>query len=156
MRPALLRSVLSVALAVVGCGGPVEGAEDEAGTVELVDETVAEADAVEAQKADVAGLTSSQAKTVLGELDGICGDTWCAGDYTWYFKKISCNFGQKRCTLTMFITDAYGEGKSWWRSARITGLTSYRSLIDGSELRDGFYDKVTTAIGKIEEKLRAE
>jgi len=147
--PAVFCSILLTA-----CGGPLEG--EDVVEVELVDETTAEADATEAMKADVAGLTAAQAREVLTALDNICGDTWCEGDFSWHFKRMTCNFGLKRCTVTMFIEDGYGEGKTWWRSARISRVSSYRSLMSGGELTDSFYDKVNVAVSRIEEKLAEE
>lgn len=142
-------------IVLAACGAPDDAPPEDEGTpetsVELVDETTAESDATEAAKSDATGLTAAQARQVLELLDSTCGDTWCEGDFNWQFKKIVCTFGQKRCTLTMLIDDR--EDLSVWRSARITNVSSFATLVRNGELRPGFYDKVNRAISLIEDAL---
>lgn len=149
------RFAFAALLTLAACGAPDDGVVEDEGSVdesvELIDEATAESDATEAAKADATGLTPAQARQVLELLDSTCGDTWCEGDFNWQFKKLVCTFTQKRCTLTMLIDDR--EELSVWRSARITNVSSFNTLVRNGDLRPGFYDKVNRAITLIEDRL---
>lgn len=108
-------------------------------------------------------LSSEDEKKVLNMLDDVCGDTWCEGDYQWWFKKLRCSFDAKSCTLTMLVVDpAYDDKptRTFWRSCKISGLSGKDALTDvaanGYEsLDDAFYDRVSDCVDGIESRIPA-
>lgn len=106
-------------------------------------------------------LTAKQAKLVVDELNDVCGDTWCEGDYSWDFSKIVCDFGKKTCTFTVKITDpgtddSTKDDKVYWRSCKVAGVPGFTSMIDTAangyqSLNETFYDKIDACVGKLEQ-----
>lgn len=119
-------------------------------------------DSVEEAKDDSGGLTAKQAKAVLSELNDLCGDSWCEGDYLWDFKKIKCKFGDQTCTLTMMVTD-WGieeEGTEdiiYWRSCKMKGIGAHEEMVKGegiaANLTDAFVDIVNECVERIEKNI---
>ena len=105
-------------------------------------------------------LTAKQAKLVVQELNDICGDTWCEGDYSWDFSKIVCDFTKKTCTFTVKITDpgtdaSAKDDKVYWRSCKVSKVDAFTSMIDTApngyqSLNETFYDKIDACVGKLE------
>lgn len=148
---------LCCAFALVACGG----SSSEPGV------EVGEADPVAAQsEADDLtknALTQKQQKTTLKLVDDICGDSWCEGDYNFGFRLISCAKSAHTCTLTLQIFPREGapgsEKKSYWRSCKTSGFTSFASLVTTASngyqsLNDDYYDALTECVQRIEANLR--
>jgi hypothetical protein len=49
-------------------------------------------------------LTKAQARAVLRSLDGICSDTWCAGDFFLRFRALHCSKSTASCQLEVEMT----------------------------------------------------
>ncbi len=43
---------------------------------------------------------------VTQEIDNICGDTWCEGEYNWGFDDLKCNFDEKYCEMKLTLKDS--------------------------------------------------
>ena len=111
-------------------------------------------------KADANSLTTAQQKTSLFQLDQICGDTWCDGDWVFSFKKIVCHWSAGTCTITALIwpqTDQHPV-PVYWRSCKIAGLHHFSDVVDTASngyqtLDPTIYDDMTTCTMKIVAKL---
>ena len=154
MRHALLSAAL---LALAACGGssaPAEAVTDDVGAdaAEVISAADADAEAEADVKADRASLTAAQASTVLKSIDDTCGDTWCEGEYNYNFKRISCDFGAKRCTLSADVITYDTPPKKFPRACRMTGISSYAAMVQTTggyaSLTTRFFDKVSTCIDK--------
>src|SRR4051812_21532194 len=98
-------------------------------STEIGDTTAAALDA----KEDAAheNLTTPQQKAVLTQLDNICGDTWCSGDWSFDFKKIVCKLDLGTCTWTALITPSVPatEKLVFWRSCKVAGVHQLSDLV---------------------------
>lgn len=146
-----LRSlVFGVALAG-GCAGSASLQSD------IAEATPAELDA----KKDAAhqDLTATQEKAVLTQLNNICGDTWCDGDWTFDFKKLVCKLDLGSCTWTALITPSVPatEKLVFWRSCKVTGVHAFADLVTTtngySSLDQDYYMASTECVQRIEAKL---
>ncbi len=52
-------------------------------------------------------LSATQAQALLTEIDNICGDTWCEGDFNFSFNSLVCDFTKGECTLDYEFIDYY-------------------------------------------------
>ncbi len=124
---------------------------------------VAEANAVESDSEAlvVNALTAGQTKTALRLIDTICGDTWCAGDYDFRFRRLTCNQAAKTCTLTLQVFPIEGvvsSKRSYWRSCKTRGFTGFPSLVNTApsgyqSLNGDYYDALTECTMRIEGNL---
>lgn len=107
-------------------------------------------------------LSESQKEVVLREIDNICGDTWCEGDFNFSFDKISCDSDSKSCVLEMKLFDGYSEEDEstvYYNGAcTIEGPSDYSDIIekngDWDSLKMEFYELVTDCVSDLEEKAR--
>jgi hypothetical protein len=147
-------ALLSLVLGAAACADTATSIHD----VEVSDAT--DADAADAGKADANDLPTAQEKAARFQLDQICGDTWCDGDYDFSFKKVVCHFGKGSCTVTMLI-HPYTEQKPvpvYWRSCKVGGLHAFEDLVDTApsgyqSIDQDFYDAMTDCTMKIVAKL---
>jgi hypothetical protein len=59
-------------------------------------------------------LTREQASRLENEIDNICGDTWCEGDFNWSFNNFDCDFSVGHCTMDLTLIDyLYSEDNDW-------------------------------------------
>lgn len=150
-----LAAVVLAALALTAC---TDAARPDDGDVVVTDDTAAPTP--DDQKADANDLSTAQAKIVRFQLDQVCGDTWCDGDFWFSFKKVVCHFGKGTCTITALIapvTDAHPV-PVYWRSCKIAGLHAFTDLVDTApngyqSLHWDFYEKMTDCTMKIVAKL---
>jgi len=105
-------------------------------------------------------LSSSQATTALKLIDDICGDTWCAGDYNFGFRRLTCSRAAETCTLTMqvFPRDESSETHSYWRSCKTPGFEGFSSLVHTwssgyQSLDEDYYDALTECTTRIVDHL---
>jgi hypothetical protein len=148
-----IRHVL-IAFALAGCAGSASL------STEVSDSSAAEVDAADA-KADAAhrNLTTAQQKAVLTQLDNICGDTWCDGDWSFDFKKIVCKLDLGTCTWTALITPSVPatEKLVFWRSCKVSGVHQFSDLVTTTNgyqsLNEDYYMASTDCVQKIESHL---
>ena len=81
-------------------------------------------------------LNPGERHAVLALLTERCADAWCAGDYVYFFKRISCDFGRKSCTLSLRVVSP--ESRSFLRTCRATGLSRASDLLQ--TLPNGYQD----------------
>jgi hypothetical protein len=149
-------STVLAALALAACGGTEPAVTDDVidGEVAVIEAAEADLEAEADLKADRTTLTSAQQRTVLQQIDNICGDTWCEGEFNFRFTRMACDFGARRCTLSATLLPYDNSGKTYPRACRITGLSSYRSMITGTSsnprLVDAFYNKVNDCVTRWE------
>jgi hypothetical protein len=159
MRNHILSAHLALALAVLAapaCGGTAteETITDDTGaeTIEAITAEEADLEADADIKADRASLTSSQQTIVLKAIDDTCGDTWCEGEFNYEFKRLACDFGAKRCTLSANVVTYDTPAKKYPRACRMTGITGFSAMVTkvGTyyDLKQPFFDKVSTCIDK--------
>ncbi|HYP74903.1 MAG TPA: hypothetical protein VER12_03040 [Polyangiaceae bacterium] len=113
----------------------------------------------------VNGLTPKQARTALGLIDDICGDTWCEGDHNFRFDHLECTRpcgrtpGTCRLAFRIFPHDSQpSTGPSYARTCKTTGFTGFSSLVDTAQngyqsLNWQFYDSLSACISRLEEQL---
>ena len=127
------------------------------------DVEVGEAAPVSSAAAPVTGnaLTSAEEQTVLDLIDGICGDTWCDGDYDFRFSRLTCNGPAATCTLTLQIFPRPGvpaTERVYFRRCTTAGFSGFDSLVttapNGYESLDqDYYMALTECISRLEEQL---
>ncbi|HTQ05430.1 MAG TPA: hypothetical protein VMI54_16315 [Polyangiaceae bacterium] len=134
--------------ALPACGTP-PGNEAEA-------ETATSADAL-ARNA----LTPAEEKTALALIDGICGDTWCDGDYDFRFDALRCGTASRSCALTLEILPREGvaSAKGDYHRTCLTGdFDGFASLVDTApsgyqSLDQDYYFALTDCISTLEANL---
>lgn len=140
----------SIALSLAACAAPSGG--DSPSDVEVTSDEVKTAN----------DLSPAQEKLVLKLVDDICGDTWCEGDFNFFFAKMKCSFAAKSCTITMKIIEREdGTGatpRELWRSCKMRGVAGFTSMVDTApngyqSLDPAFYDKLTTCVDKLEKTI---
>jgi hypothetical protein len=106
-------------------------------------------------------LTDAQKKAVLLQLNNICGDTWCDGDWSFTFEKIVCKLDVGTCTWTALIKPSVPVAKPvpvYWRSCKVSNLHSFTDLVTTAangyqSLNQSYYDASTDCVFAIEPKL---
>jgi hypothetical protein len=147
-----IRHTLFALALAAGCAGSTTPL-----ATEIADTSAAELDAKEdaAQK----NLTTAQQKTVLTQLNNICGDTWCDGDWSFDFKKIVCKLDLGTCTWTALITPSVPatEKLVLWRSCKVAGVHRFSDLVTTTNgyqsLNQDYYMASTDCVQKIESHL---
>ena len=104
-------------------------------------------------------LPADQANNVLNEIDNICGDTWCEGDFDYSFDDFKCDLEKGTCELDFqYIWYEFDENYDEptetiyvEHSCTIEGVFGYDEMIETS--RNGwdslvweFYEKVSDCI----------
>lgn len=109
---------------------------------------------------DTGDLGAAQARAVLFELDQICGDTWCEGDFDFAFAKVTCHFDRSSCTITMRISPRQDARPVpiYWRACKIGGVHAFPDLVDtaptgASALHPAFYEHMTTCTTQLVARL---
>ena len=105
-------------------------------------------------------LTSKQAETVLREIDNICGDTWCEGEFNFSFDQFNCDDQTQSCVIEMTLFDGYEDfregDKTYTGSCTLTGLSSYDQMIEirgrYPSLVWEFYEIVSDCVTELEEE----
>jgi len=144
------RHTALVVLFAAGCAGaPL--------STEVSDSSAADLDA----KEDTAhkNLTTTQQKAVLTQLNNICGDTWCDGDWIFDFKKIVCKLDLGTCSWTALIYPSVPATESiyYWRSCKVSGVDKFSDLVTTTNgyqsLNQDYYMASTDCVQKIESHL---
>jgi hypothetical protein len=143
-----------MALCAVGCGAPPSS------DTELVDAAAADTDA-KTDAPGARGLTADQSAVVLKQIDDICGDTWCSGDYNYAFTRFSCRLDLGRCTMSVKVIRPEWNGvpeATFQRYCRLTGITQFEQMVQTApggyqSLVDSFYDKVNDCMSRVEASI---
>jgi hypothetical protein len=106
-------------------------------------------------------LTAAEAKTALGLIDQICGDTWCDGDYDFGFRRLTCSKAAETCTLTLQVFPRDGvasHARSYWRSCKTADFTGFDSLVSTAPsgyqaLTNDYYDALTECMSRVVSNL---
>jgi len=106
-------------------------------------------------------LTENQKNVILKEIDNICGDTWCEGDYDYSFNTFSCDDITNKCVMEFDVIasadEEYNEeGVIYPTRCTINEMSSYDQMIKTSSsgmtrLVDEFYTKVSDCVDEGEE-----
>ncbi len=105
-------------------------------------------------------LSPHQAKIVVGEIDSICADTWCEGDFGYRFNTFKCDDKTGACKLAFQMAcmdigeDDMSRGWVKWTKfeCKFKGYDRFFDFVemntneDGSHwysLRDKFYEDVS-------------
>ncbi|EQC47767.1 hypothetical protein M899_2134 [Bacteriovorax sp. BSW11_IV] len=107
-------------------------------------------------------LTRAQNNKILLEIDNICGDTWCEGDFNFNFPELTCDDVTATCTLSVYLFDGYndtdGDPEYFMGKCEFTGITSYEQMIEQgprwSHLNQEFYENITDCITELEDEAR--
>jgi len=94
-------------------------------------------------------------KTVLQEIDTICADSWCEGQYDYQFDSFKC-FKDNRCILNfkmLDVSDEYGKIEIY-QSCLVKSKDIVSVLDNNKNLQSDIYDQLNVCIGKREVELR--
>lgn len=106
-------------------------------------------------------LTNNQKIIVLEEIDNICGDTWCEGDFNFSFNEITCDSKTQSCQIEMDLIDDYNcenedgcDSPFYSGTCSLANLNKYEDMIDESRrwrsLNDDFYFALSDCISDLE------
>lgn len=107
-------------------------------------------------------LSFDQEAEVLTQIDNICGDTWCEGDFNFSFESLKCSDATNSCVFVAYLIDyswpnGYDadEVKTYYPSSCvIKGFTQYSKMIEGpGELNWDFYEAVSDCVTEMEEEV---
>lgn len=103
-------------------------------------------------------FTKKQNEQVLREIDNICGDTWCEGEYNFEFINFSCKKSTLSCELDfkfVKIDERDNNIYSQIQSCEFENITKFTQLIDASgDLTEVFYHNVSSCIHELEENVQ--
>jgi hypothetical protein len=106
-------------------------------------------------------LSSAQAATALALIDGICGDTWCSGDYDFRFDALRCCADSRSCRLSLELLPREGvvsPKSEYRRTCRTEDFTGFASLVATApngyqSLNQDYYFALTDCIAELEAEL---
>jgi hypothetical protein len=90
-------------------------------------------------------LSEADERAVLREIDNICGDTWCEGEFDYSFKKLDCRRSTRSCSFQFdYIYRIYEQG-SGRVSMRLGFPTTckFENILSGDELVDRSHGRTT-------------
>ncbi len=105
-------------------------------------------------------LTEDQESETLTQIDNICGDTWCEGDYDYSFNELKCDSETNTCELTfefiLYVHDEEGAHPSYdiigEQRAEVTctlaGVSSYEQMVDTSLRYGGLIHEFYETVGE--------
>ncbi len=107
--------------------------------------------------------TPADTSTILKAIDNICGDTWCEGDYSFRFHKVTLDTARNstRVVFTMSIQDPSEIDSSavilkqkFDVSCNVAGYSSFATIMQtNDQLNWDFYTSLTDCIQKLEGRL---
>lgn len=53
--------------------------------------------------ASASTISQTDLDRVAEDIDNICGDTWCEGDFDWGHTNLRCDFEQKECSIDLTL-----------------------------------------------------
>lgn len=69
-------------------------------------------------------LSQGEANDLATDLDNICGDSWCEGDFNWSVDEFTCSFEKKTCSVDLtlieefFFDEDYGSTREEFRERK--------------------------------------
>jgi hypothetical protein len=90
-------------------------------------------------------LSEADERAVLREIDNICGDTWCEGEFDYSFNKLDCRRSTRSCSFQFdYIYRIYepGSGKVSMRLGFPT-TCKFENILSGDELVDRSHGRTT-------------
>lgn len=123
-------------------------------------------------------LSRHDAEKWANEIDNICGDTWCEGEFDWNFYDAKCDFESGICTMEMalmeslyemdelYITEMRSfpgvdvdldhndeEVNVYYGICTMTGMKSIDDVLDAqrTSYSDKSYDMITDCVTELEE-----
>lgn len=112
-----------------------------------------------------AALTTPQAETatILKAIDNICGDTWCEGDYSFRFQKVTLDTAKNSTRVLFTMSIAYPTEidssaiilkQKFDVSCDVAGYSTFAAIMDrNDQLNWDFYTSLTDCIQKLEGRL---
>lgn len=105
-------------------------------------------------------LTVDQERNLLTEIDNICGDTWCEGDFDFSFEQLDCNFEKGKCQfkyeLIWYEYDESYENLLFKinvpAQCTLTGFNRLSDLEENQSYSEKLYESVSDCILEGEEK----
>ncbi len=123
------------------------------------------------------------AQTVLNELDQLCGDSWCEGDFNYKFEQLNCDAKSGGCALVFTMIDRNTDNETEIKASsktktgvqanlrsRIQGGMEYSvecrfdafkkasDLVDKNGqyggITDSFYEQTSECIESLEKQIR--
>lgn len=97
-------------------------------------------------------LKNPQKEIALKEIDTICADTWCSGDYNFKFLSIKCDDTKATCQINyeMFVWEQ--EDAKLSLNCQIKPLKKFSDLVkktgNDQSLTENFYQKLTECLEK--------
>ena len=81
------------------------------------------------------------------QIDNICGDTWCEGDFDWSHSNLKCDLKKQECTidLTLYDEDRDETASPLMKKQRMNFIKEMKRLSQGKMDREGMvitYNKV--------------
>lgn len=103
-------------------------------------------------------FTASQKEAVINEIDNVCGDTWCEGDYNFKFNELACEKLTHTCELTfqfIALDDNEVEKFSPIQVCRVENIKGFRDLMDNKHsLNENFYEAISDCISEKEGNIQ--
>jgi hypothetical protein len=113
-------------------------------------------------------LNEQQRTVAISEIDSICADTWCGGDFGFTFHQISCDDESSSCNVSFdlhyaeydYDTDEYGDSQTFKTVCTLGSISSYDDIVETHSrsnyvsLNWDFYSRLTDCIGEREETFR--
>lgn len=86
-----------------------------------------------------AELTKSQLSQAAEDLDNICGDTWCEGDFNWSVDELRCDLAKGTCTVDLTLKDTVA-----WDDEEIPSEFNQFTQMENFDWDNDTYEKVLT------------
>ncbi len=92
-------------------------------------------------------LKADQKNIILKEIDSICADTWCAGDYNYNFLSLKCDDTKATCQLNYELISWESEDAKLSLNCKIKPLKKFSDMATKTKqfhyLTDEFYKMLT-------------
>lgn len=110
-------------------------------------------------------LIDQQESRVLREIDNMCGDSWCEGEFNYDFDSLECNAETNSCVLTFsLLLIEWSEDKGdhlvdkFDTSCIVKGYTKFDEMIEISrqgwdQLKTDFYEVISECVTEEEDKF---
>jgi hypothetical protein len=99
-------------------------------------------------------FSKAKLEEVLKDIDSVCSDSWCEGDYNFKFNQLSCSKANKSCALAFqFIKTDEQEVETYSpvQVCKFENITNFKQLKDNKYgLNDKFYEDITDCISTLE------
>lgn len=124
-------------------------------------------------------LSQREASTWSEEIDNICGDTWCEGEFNWSFYDAKCDFESGTCTMEMILMESIYDSEQsyiaeirsypgvdvdrdymdeevnvYYGTCTMKGMTSISDVLNASKnsYSEKSYDMISNCVTELEEE----